>query len=254
MEKMVSIYIATHKKTVFPEFKEYIPIQVGAEQSKEKFGFLTDDEGNNISTKNQNFCELTALYWIWKNSDADIVGMVHYRRYFFNKFGSSSLENVLKKEEITKILNQYDCILPQKIYIAKSNLKGQYEKLHNIADLEKCKEIIKTKYPEYEEAFDSVMESKHFYAFNMFIMKKELLNQYAKWLFDILFELEKTIKIENYDKYNSRVYGFLSERLFNVWLEKNKIKIKEKKVYNIEQNVLKQDMERIIKKIYSKGK
>lgn len=254
MKKKVSIYIATHKKAAFPKFEEYFPIQVGAEQSKDNFGYLLDNTNDNISIKNKNYCELTALYWIWKNSQSDIVGMVHYRRYFFNKAGSRLFDNIIRKNEILDILEKYDCIVPKKMYIAKSNLKEQYGKIHNIDDLNKCEEIIKSKYPDYQESFSKVMQQKHFYAFNMFIMSKKLLNKYAQWLFDILFELEKYVQIQNYDNYNNRIYGFLSERLFNVWIEKNKIKIKEESVYNIEQNVLKQDINRIIKKVYCRGK
>ena len=65
------------------------------------------------------------------------------------------------------------------------------------------------------------MNQKKIYLFNMFVMKKELFDSYASWLFDILFELEKRIDISSYDNYQKRVYGFLSERLFNVWLRKN---------------------------------
>lgn len=76
----------------------------------------------------------------------------------------------------------------------------------------------------------------------MFISRKKVFDDYYKWLFDILFEAEKIIDISNYDNYNKRVYGFLSERLFNVWIEKNKdnLKIKEMPVYNSEEKIIKQ--------------
>ena len=65
-------------------------------------------------------------------------------------------------------------------------------------------------------------------------MKKVLFDQYCSWLFPIEFELEKRIEVSNYDSYNARVFGFLSERLFNVWLEKQKLKVVEVKVLNLE--------------------
>ena len=76
----------------------------------------------------------------------------------------------------------------------------------------------------------------------MFIAKKELIDEYCEWLFDILFESEKTINktLETKDKYNKRVYGFLSERLFNVWIKTKKLKIKELPVYNVEKNKAKE--------------
>ena len=68
------------------------------------------------------------------------------------------------------------------------------------------------------------------------ITKKHLFDEYMQWLFNILFTLEKRIDISNYDSYQKRVYGFLSERLFNVWIEKNKdrLKIKETTVIFLE--------------------
>ena len=61
----------------------------------------------------------------------------------------------------------------------------------------------------------------------MFVMKKEKFDEYCQWLFTILFELEKRIDISNYNQYESRVFGFISERLFNVWLEKQALNTKE---------------------------
>lgn len=238
--KNVKVYIATHKKANLPELKEYVPIQVGAE-GKEKLGYITDNTGENISNKNSNFCELTATYWIMKNDNSDIVGLTHYRRYFFNNIFSNSFKNIIHKEKIIKILNNYDIIVPKK-YKLGVTVEKQYSQIHNIEDLMKCGEIIKNKNPEYSEAFDKVLKKRKIYTYNMFISRKKVFDDYYKWLFDILFEAEKIIDISNYDNYNKRVYGFLSERLFNVWIEKNKdnLKIKEMPVYNSEEKIIKQ--------------
>jgi hypothetical protein len=88
----------------------------------------------------------------------------------------------------------------------------------------------------------------------MFIGKKKVIDEYAKWLFPILFELENYIDITKKDKYNARVYGFLGERLFNVWLIKNNIKIKELPVYNVESSIIKQELISITKNIFLKGR
>ena len=238
--KNVKVYIATHKKANLPELKEYVPIQVGAE-GKEKLGYITDNTGENISNKNPNFCELTATYWIMKNDNSDIVGLTHYRRYFFNNIFSNSFKNIIHKEKIIKILNNYDIIVPKK-YKLGVTVEKQYSQIHNIEDLMKCGEIIKNKNPEYSEAFDKVLKKRKIYTYNMFISRKKVFDDYYKRLFDILFEAEKIIDISNYDNYNKRVYGFLSERLFNVWIEKNKdnLKIKEMPVYNSEEKIIKQ--------------
>lgn len=234
--KDIKIYVATHKIAQFPENKAYIPIQVGA-YNKEKFTEVTDFDGDNISIKNPNYCELTAAYWIWKNSKSDITGITHYRRYFFAT-NTNKLDKVLDNEEIEKMLNDYDIIVPEKTCLFKyKNLKEAYYNIHNGEDWEKCKDIVLKKYPDYKDAFEQMEKQRKFYACNMFITSKEKFDEYYKWLFDILFELEGKIDISNYSNYNKRIYGFLSERLFNVWLNKNKLKVKEMPVYNTDKNI-----------------
>ena len=100
MEEKTKIYVATHKEAKMPTNSMYIPIRVGAALNENDFKYLRDDTGDNISTKNKNFCELTAIYWIWKNDKSDIVGLTHYRRYFFKKGKSNKLENVLDEQDI----------------------------------------------------------------------------------------------------------------------------------------------------------
>jgi hypothetical protein len=68
----------------------------------------------------------------------------------------------------------------------------------------------------------------------MFVMKRQDFESYIKWLFDVLFEVEKRVDISGYSPYQARIYGFMSERLWNVWLMKNELKRKEVKVVNIE--------------------
>ena len=90
-----------------------------------------------------------------------------------------------------------------------------------------------SKYPEYSSSFNHVMNSKYEYGFNMLITKKDILDEYSKWLFDILFTLEDKIDITEYDEYQQRIYGFLSERLLNVWIQHKKYIIKENVIANI---------------------
>ncbi|MEL5653697.1 DUF4422 domain-containing protein, partial [Serratia nevei] len=78
--------------------------------------------------------------------------------------------------------------------------------------------------------------------YNMFISRKEIIDEYCEWLFGILFSLKDKIPYETYDTYQRRVFGFMSERLFNVWIRANahRLKVKEMAVANIEgENVLK---------------
>ncbi len=232
-ENKISIYVATHKKAKFPEDKIYVPIRVGAALNKEDFGYLRDDTKDNISSKNKSFCELTATYWIWKNDNSDIVGLTHYRRYFFKKYKRMNFKNIIDKNDIKKILNNYDIIVPNRTFIIKHNAKQSWYKTHIAKDYDLVRDIIKGKFPDYLEAFDKFSKKKSLFICNMFISKKEIFDDYYSWLFDILFELEKKCDISNYDDYNKRLFGFMSERLFNVWLIKNKhLKIKKMPVYN----------------------
>lgn len=226
------IYIATHKKVSVPSISGYKLIQVGA-AGKEKIYQITDDTGDNISKKNPNYSELTAIYWMWKNVSDDIIGLVHYRRFFF--YNRTTKLHILKQEEIVSLLKDYDLIVPKKTVMLRKSIKENYAEKHNIEDLMKCREIIAQKYPQYLKEFDEVLDEHSYYAFNMFISSNQLFQKYAEWLFDILFEVEKETDISSYDAYNKRIYGFLSERLFNVWIKHhNKLSIKELPVFNLE--------------------
>lgn len=235
----IKILVATHKKYWMPNDDVYLPIHVGRE-GKADLGYIGDNTGDNISAKNANYCELTGLYWAWKNLDCDYIGLCHYRRYFSSDSLIHEVEvyknfndinnYILKKENYEELLKDIDVILPKKFYFNKMTIYEHYKLAHNINDLDECYKIVCEFYPDYRYAFKKVMGYNSFYGNNMFVMKKECFNNYMQWLFKILFELEKRVDISEYDNYQARIYGFLSERLFNVWLEKNKLNIKEVKM------------------------
>lgn len=230
----IKILVAAHKKYWMPEDSIYIPLHVGRE-GKDDLGYLGDNTGEHISNKNANYCELTGLYWAWKNLDYDYIGLCHYRRYFASKQqGQDKKTAILKKEDYVKLLQECDIILPKKRNYYIETVRSQYEHAHNKRDLDETERIIREIYPEYSEAFAQVMNQKKLHIFNMFVMKKKDFDAYCKWLFDILFELEKRIDISEYNQYEARVFGFLSERLFNVWLEKQDLKKKEVPVVFLE--------------------
>ena len=82
--KNIKIIIATHKEYFMPLDDVYLPVHVGKE-GKADIGYQGDNEGENISIKNPYFCELTGLYWAWKNLPNDYLGLIHYRRFFTTK-------------------------------------------------------------------------------------------------------------------------------------------------------------------------
>lgn len=227
----VKILIATHKKYKMPSEKWYVPIHVGRE-GKSDIGYVGDNIKSNISYKNPYYCELTGLYWGWKNLECDYLGLVHYRRYFSNKCFISRLFKdkhncILTEKEAKKILKNYDAILPKKRRYYIETLYSHYGHTHYFEHLDITRMIIQDKYSEYLSYFDAVMRQRSGHMFNMFIMKKDLADRYCEWLFDILNELEKRIDITQYDAYQARLFGRVSELLLNVWLEKNNIKYKE---------------------------
>lgn len=226
-EKDVKIIVATHKKYSMPNDKMYVPVHVGAE-GKEDLSYTKDNTGDNISFKNSYFCELTGLYWAWKNLNADYIGLVHYRRYFsLKKRSKNKFDNVLSLNEAKEILKRSDVILPKKRRYFIENLYEHYEHTMYVEPLDITGKIIEEQYPEYLEYFNKLHTRTSAHMFNMFIMKKEILDDYCKWLFDILFELEKRVNSSKYDSFHSRFYGRISELLLDVYLQKNAITYKE---------------------------
>ena len=223
----IKILVATHKPYWMPEDEIYLPIQVGSVISKNDLGYCRDDSGDNISAKNKNYCELTGLYWAWKNLDADYIGLAHYRRHFTVRRGTDKKALPITGTELEKLLKDNDVILPRKRNYYIETSYSHYAHAHHIADLDTTEQILKEKYPEYLEAYKRVMNSKKGHRFNMFIMKKSLFDEYCKWLFDILFELEKRLDISDYNTNDARVFGFVAERILDVWIQTNQVEYRE---------------------------
>ena len=233
--KDIKIIIATHKKYFMPSDDMYLPLHVG-KSGKEELGYQGDNTGDNISLKNPNFCELTGLYWAWKNLPNDYLGLIHYRRFFSVKNRTERKNNPLETlylthEEASQLLSQYDVIVPSKRNYYIETLYSHYANTLHAEHLDVTREIIVEKCGEFLGSFDKVMKQRSGYMFNMFIMSKELTNSYCSWLFPILFELEKRLPADKYSAFHARFYGRVSELLFNVWLmqynKKTPIKIKE---------------------------
>lgn len=234
---MIKVLVATHKNYEFPLVDYYVPLHAGKARNNNELGIQGDNTGDNISLKNGSFCELTALYWAWKNdffADVEYAGLVHYRRYFSGKGLTLKGKGIASENELLSYLEKVDCIVSKKRNYVIESVYEHYKNAHFAKDMDLTREIIAQDYEDYIPAFDKVMSGKTLHLFNMFVMKKEMFYAYCEWVFDILFKLEKQVDISNYDAYQSRVFGFISERLFNVWLVKNNINLAEVKVTNIE--------------------
>ena len=195
------------------EIKNEIPlrsyemeIQVGAALTDRRICELCDDTGENISKKNRQYCELTALYWIWKHSYEDYVGISHYRRRFD-----------ISAEEVNRIHEYNSDIIVTVPVINVSGIGYQYGQTHSKEDWEVLKDEVHKFSPEYDMSFEFVEKQIYFHAYNMFIMRKEILNKFCSWMFPILFACEEKIGSKE-DNYQNRYPGFLAERLLNVFL------------------------------------
>lgn len=223
----IKILVATHKDYFMPHDELYVPIRVGRALFKDDFGYIGDNTGDNISLKNPYFCELTALYWGWKNLNVNYLGVVHYRRYLCFKHKETNWDSILNQNEAEFLCQNYDVLVPFKRRYWIESIQSHYQHTHDISHLYKIREIIINKYPHYLSAYDKVLKGHSAHMFNMFIMKKEILDAYCTWLFDILFELEKQIDITNIDPFQARLFGRVSEILLDVWLITNRIRVKE---------------------------
>lgn len=218
----VKIVVASHKPYKMPPDICYLPVHVG-KAGKEEIGFRGDDVGDNISEKNPYYCELTGLYWAWKNLDADYLGLVHYRRHFSTKPWPVRLwkgkENcILTDREVHRLLKTTDIILPKKRYYLIESVYEHYCHTHYPEPMDETREIICEKYPDMIPAFDQVMNSKSAHMFNVFLMKRELSDEYCEFMFDVLKELEGRVDITYYNSFQARVYGRISELLLDVWI------------------------------------
>lgn len=228
--------VATHKSYWMPTDNVYLPVHVGKE-GKEDIGFIGDNTGDNISTKNANYCELTGLYWAWKNISADYIGLCHYRRYFTraNPINCEKKKQViLSRNEWEKLLEKHPIIVPDKRkYYIETN-RSHYNHSHYAKDIDTTEKIIQEKYPQYINAFTKVMKRTWAHMFNMFVMRKDYLNEYCTWLFDVLQELENRTDITNYNVIEARIYGYISELLLDVWLETKQYEYYEQNVAFLE--------------------
>lgn len=214
------LVIAAHKQCQLPSDDIYLPVHVGAALSAEKLEYTRDDTGENISALNPLFCELTGLYWAWKNLDADYIGLVHYRRFFAGgkRVERNLFSRCLTAPEAEKILTRYRIILPRKRHYYIETIYSHYAHTFDGSQLDKARDVIKEKYPLFLQDFDAYMRCRSGYVFNMMLLPRPLLDDYCTWLFDILFELCKRVDTKNMSPFEKRYAGRVSERLFNVWL------------------------------------
>lgn len=187
-------------------FSWEIPIQVGAELTQEIICDVRDNTGDNISCKNREYCELTALYWIWKNTQPKYAGLCHYRRHF-----ELNIHQICKLE-----LSDIDVVLTIPI-VNFPSVGFVYGQDHHAEDWEIMMKAIAEISPEYLETAQIVQDGIYYYAYNMFIARKTILDEYCQWLFPILDYCKKYCR-EKESVYQNRYIGFLAERLLTIYM------------------------------------
>lgn len=249
---IAKILVCCHKRDIMATNDPYFPIHVGKALSHTELGIQPDNMGDNISEKNPNYCELTGMYWAWKNlKDVDIIGLCHYRRYFdFHSKGiSSHLDQILKKssdfdqtdlsvpEEIFQLIKNGVAIVPRPWNVNES-IKNLYCEKHISDDYRIMEQVIREGGDrKYIQAFWKLMyESNRQYYGNMFIMTWHDFDTYCNWVFDILSKIEQLTDITHYNPVQRRIFGYMSERLFNVFLIANHFKTIERPVIYFNDN------------------
>lgn len=201
--KSLIILVTAHRSCSIPKSPYYLPIQVGRSlnetisvKSKQiSKNVIADNTGDNISKLNPYFCELTAIYWAWKNylsiGNPKRIGFCHYRRFFLD------------------INTNVDIVVP--LHIMKTSIEEQFCLHHNAKFLQDALSLITDR-----EILDSTLEylkQNKGYFFNMFIMKKEYFFDYCQYIFPILFKLFNQQLLDTQNPYQRRMIGFVAERL-----------------------------------------
>ena len=234
--KILVTYKGRHK---IIESDIFTPIQTGRAIADEVFDeMIGDDTGDNISHLNSYYCEMSAIYWAWKNyeqlGNLEYIGFMHYRRHLlfnpkvkfsndvikYKKIDDDYLTNALSEREISQYLDRYD-VLAGQYYTTDKSIETQYAQHHSRKDFLITEEIIKKNYPDYYNTFLKCKKSKSGYYLNMFVMPKHMFFEYCEFIFSVLFECMNQFDMEGRNEYQRRL--FISERLTNVFLEKKKI-------------------------------
>lgn len=216
----VKILVACHKPDKYYSDNVYEPIQVGRAVSKysaEMGHMIGDDIGDNISNKNPYYCELTAQYWAWRNlTDVEYIGLCHYRRYFKTKITSENVDYILG--------DNHDILLCKPI-LDKRSVIDRLKITVSLEDVYIFLKCLKKLYPDYYNTAESYLTDVCVIPYNMFLMRKDLFNQFAEWQFSILSEMEKYLKLSGYSRMR-RVYGYIAETFLAIYSIKNNLRVK----------------------------
>ena len=246
-DEKIKIPVCYYQPWPVPEDDVFLPVQAGRAVSGFTLDMRGDDVGDNISAKNATFSEFTAWYWVWKNIKTlypalEYIGLAHYRRYFCLEppDAETPIHYVTAVPDMRgygdaciRLLQDADIILSKPGY-TDVPLKTHYARWHYEKDYFCMKDIVHEMYPEYAASFDTVWEiHAHMTPFCIFTARYTLFDEYFHWLFPLLFEAEKKMDVANYTPYQKRAIAFLAERLLNVYVYHNRLKVIYAPIYFI---------------------
>ncbi len=234
---LIRILVCHYKSApIIGDNAAYFNIQCGRDDTKLILDMPGDNTGDNISARNRYWSEITALYWAWKNLEkTKYVGLCSYRRFFnfrnpqltpiriIDEKSNSEIGDI-EFPEFDDIFSNHDVIIPKQ-YLYAYPIRKVCSMNYRDDDFELLEKLVHELSPEYDEAYRAVFYATNkMIGHNMFIMSWENFNSYCRWVFLILFELEKIIEPANYPIKQVRVFGYMHELLLGVYIEKNKLR------------------------------
>lgn len=207
----------------------YLPLHVGAVLHPEVLPQMQgDDEGDSISQRNASYSELTGLYWLWKNVDAECKGLVHYRRHLGTldadrRRAKDPFDRIVSGGELAGLLDKNDVVVAKRRNYYIETVYDHYGHTFDAQHFDACREVLSDRFPEYVLAWDRLMKARGAHVFNMFVMRSDLLDAYCSWVFEVLGQLEKHVNSSEMDAFAARWPGRVAERLLDPWLETNRI-------------------------------
>lgn len=210
----------------------YYPILSGS-VSKDYYGCLRDDSGDNISFKNSNLSEYSSLYWIWKNTpnidDDSFIGICHYRR-FFTKHRFSPF--FVTTKTVNRWLHDKDVVLgPKKIQkIAKKNATNRdcLSEAITVKNEKIFEESLFRQYPSYAGSANAFLESGSYSQCNLMILRKKDFNKYMTFYFSIIDDIKEKVDYQSLKPWQTRIFGYIGEFLLNIWVISSGLRATEK--------------------------
>ena len=194
-------------------------IQAGAALTDISLTEIKDNTEENISTKNRMYCEMSAVYWIWKNTNHDWVGIEHYRRHLLVK--------------PTMLSEDIDAILPLP-YICYPDEATQFLRFTTKDVLNTLLKALKDLHPDKYEEYYNIIFGKYQYTYNMICVRKKVFDDYCSWFFEIT-EYMETMADSVPEIKETRALSYVAEVLTNLYFMSNqknlRIRHVEKEIY-----------------------